>query len=180
MKKIVLTLLLIIGINSFSNYDFGNFLVSALVSEGNLKVYDLECVSMKKKDFGKWFPLSWTRDYFPEAKYNSVYGSLICTNNQKITKTVLITDQKLIQEILDGTVWKEHIDKGDDMRYVFKTRGLISNDLAIIGDDIISDVMSPNLDFEEFSQEMLKIIRAYQQFITEAWNRGETNEMYAR
>ena len=51
MKKIVLTLLLIIGINSFSNYDFGNFLVSALVSEGNLKVYDLECVSMKKKDF---------------------------------------------------------------------------------------------------------------------------------
>jgi hypothetical protein len=107
-------------------------------------------------------------------------GSLICTNNQKITKTVLITDQKLIQEIFDGTVWKGHIDKGDDMRYVFKTRGLISNDLAIIGDDIISDVMSPNLDFEEFSQEMLKIIRAYQQFITEAWNRGETNEMYAR
>ena len=95
MKKIVLTLLLIIGINSFSNYDFGNFLVSALVSEGNLKVYDLECVSMKKKDFGKWFPLSWTRDYFPEAKYNSVYGQFDMYKQSKNNKNCLNNRPKI-------------------------------------------------------------------------------------
>lgn len=37
---------------------------------------------MKNKDFGKWFKLSWTRDYYPEAEYNSVYGNFICINNK--------------------------------------------------------------------------------------------------
>lgn len=180
MKKFIFSLLLIIGINSFSDYEITHFLESVLFSKNNLKVYDLECVSMKKKDFGKWFRLSWTRDYYPEAKYNSVYGNLICINNNKITKTVLITDQKLIEGIFNGTAWKGAISEGDDMRYIFKTRGLIVNDLAIIGDDIISEATSPNLDFQEFSQEMLKIIRAYQQFIKDIWARGETDEMYAR
>lgn len=40
------------------------------------------------------------------------------------------------------------------MRYIFKMRSLIVNDLAIIIDDIISEATSPNLDFEELSQEM--------------------------
>lgn len=53
---------------------------------------------------------------------------------------------------------KELLAKGMICVYIFKTRGLIVNDLTIIGDDIISEATSPNLDFEEFSQEMLKII----------------------
>lgn len=70
---------------------------------------------MKKKDFSKWFPLSWTRDYFLKAKYNSVYGNFICINDNKITKTALTTDQKLIERIFNGTVWKGTISEGDDM-----------------------------------------------------------------
>jgi len=71
------------------------FLESVLFSKNNLKVYDLECVSMKKKDFGKWFPLSWTRDYFPEAKYNSVYGQFDMYKQSKNNKNCLNNRPKI-------------------------------------------------------------------------------------
>ena len=111
-------------------------------------------------------------------------GSLICTNNQKITKTVLITDQKLIQEIFDGTVWKGHIDKGDDMRYVFKTRGLISNDKLFITSNLDGKniYLSNNSNFEadaEYTFGFLAFTLAQNYYLEKNYKEAEENYLIA-